>query len=240
MKTFRKFLFGNVGGTVIQILILVLVLPGILLIAHTLAPTQTGNLISGILSEIPYLGKLTDIVQYASSVHGNWGDGLLHILSALIETINENTESAMIIGMCVLLGRELSILIGLRGLPVIGVVFGSIIGILVNIYFLTAESIVPILILVFLVVLNIVVILISELGGQWAQKIIGILFMAVHGIIAALFLFYILCIVYMVQYGVSSWQQVLAMGLIPLITLLAAMLIDYFLGCAKRSFPLPL
>lgn len=223
-------------GTVVQIIIIVLLLPLLMFVIARIIPQEAAqsmwNMIVEFFDDIPLVGSIFSLVDSFRTMSQS-AIGYIEFFNTLIHTIGSCVVEAMISGMCVLAMREVSIMIKIPGIPAIGIMVGCIIGSFLLKLIGSVSMPIKFGIFIVLLVIDIVLIFITEPGQDKPKKIINLVMIGFQAVISGYALFFSACVLRIVAEGVSGWSEIWIYWILPAITLTGMMFVDYFAATAK-------
>lgn len=222
----------NLIGTLAQLALLLIICPLAFLLLEKFLPQQTWASFMALLGEIPLVGDVLNIVNTYVEMKAD-ETAYLNFFVNYIDLISASMKDAVLMGMCILGLKELFILIGLRGVPILGALTGTVLGAIVVEAFKTADMTYKILSVIFLVLLNLLIILLTEPGRHRVKKWIGIIGMGGQALIAGFSLFYFACL-FRLFAGETylNFAQVFRLGILPSAILLGFIALDYYCATA--------
>lgn len=225
----------NLMASIAQILLAVILLPGICIILNAIMPDYGGQMFLSIISELPVWGEAFGIIgQLMMNIQEGGNVVLLDFLNLLIDSVQVEILEATIMGMCIYACKSIGTLLYIRGVPVVQTLAGILLG-TITVYSIKSSSPAIYMTVIFLFVLNVVLTLI-EASGQWIKKALGIfLGMGLQSIIAGLTAGYVLVLAYLLLGGISDWNMAINLLCITLIPLISLMCLDYILFTPAKS-----
>lgn len=223
-------------GTIIQIIIVILILPIIAYVVSLILPKESAqamwNMVIGLFDDVPLVGSIFSLVDSFRTMAQS-SIGYLEFFNNLIQTLGSCIVEAMISGMCVLAMREISVMIKIPGVPAIGIMIGCFLGAFLLKLISAVPMPVKIGIFVVLVVIDVLLIFLTEVGQDKPKKIINLVMIGFQAVISGYALFFSACVLRIVAQGVNGWNDIWIYWIFPAIVLTLMMILDYYVATAK-------
>ena len=234
--------YREVLGSIIQLMIVVLILPLLLyIISELFLPKDAFNSFLGgiieLFDDVPLVSSMFNLV---SSFHqmAQTTTGYIDFFNHFLKSIGPVVVEAMISGMCVLAMREISVMIGIPGVPAIGIMIGMI----ASVFFLKAISAValPVKVGIFIILLvaDILLVIFSEPLATPSNKLrkkINIIMIGFQAVIAGYSMFYAACVLQSVAEGLHSFKEFFIFLIFPSLVLIAMLVVDFWVATAKKD-----
>ena len=220
-------------SSVSQLVLVVLILPGILYLLSFVFPQEALQAMWSSLTELagetPVSGNLLDfVVNFYRMMHSDF----MGFFSRFIGLVGKEVMDVMMVGMCVYALSTLSRQF-IPGIPALAVVFGSFIGVLLN-WLTKASSLqAKLFIVVGLVIMNIVIIVILH-GVNKAELAIKLCLMGFQAVIAEYSLFFAACLAYLITNKPGDMQSIWLFWIFPAIVFSLMLGLDFYVQSATE------
>lgn len=225
-----KWMFGgyrNIMASIAQIILAIIVLPILCFIMSLLVGEKDAfSMLTNILGEF----SITEVwfsllMSFINSSEFTLG---LTEYSAMLNYINAAIFETCIVGMCVGLCKNIGVIFGIRGVPIVQSIIGVFLGCITIKAFGITNDIGSIYACAFLIVANIIVIWLIPTGALFRKLLATLLGLGLQMIIATLSMGYIICLISIMNGTITDVKTAaICLGGV-LVPFLMVMLFDYF------------
>lgn len=238
INIFYKFKKLGIISTVAQIILVVILLPGLCLIFNSLLPKQSETLLSELISKFlsPVTQKIEDIFLPAELTEQtleiilfqNSLPASLNYISLIWQSISANVIQVVFLGLCINIFNILyTKILKIPGLPILVTVCGIFMGCFaLN---MTSTLLLTFQILIFLILLNIVLEIIFVQKGNISNIISVLLSLGSSSVFSGIVGSYTLTLVLVSKNYISSIEIAIELLVITSFTMITYLIIEAFL-----------
>ncbi|MBQ9718972.1 MAG: hypothetical protein IJV76_13360 [Clostridia bacterium] len=235
---FNIFKKRNVFSSIVQIIIVVILLPGLCIVFNSLLPEQSETLFSELITKFlsPLIKRLEDIFlpselteQTAEIVLHQYSlPASLNYIALIWQTISSNAVQVVFLGLCINIFNILYVkILHIPGLPILVTVCGILMGCFaLN---MTDSLLLTFQILIFLILLNIILEMIFVHKGNPAEIISVLLSLGCSGVFSGIVGCYTLTLVLVAQNRISSIVTAIELLFVTSFAMIIYLILEAFL-----------
>ncbi|MDD2956305.1 MAG: hypothetical protein PHD67_08325, partial [Oscillospiraceae bacterium] len=228
----KKIMLKNVIASVAQIVLAVLLLPGLCFLYHLIVPDDNGNILLNLFAQVPVLENWLEVLSGALLSTGAPIDVATYA-EMVIDPVGQAIADSAVLGMCIYACKTIGTMIYIRGIPVLQTVVGVIVG-CITCKAMDGDFGYTLMAVLFLMLLNVVLTILCA-HGQVLIKIAGIAMgLGYQMLVAGAGASYAAALALVMHGAVDSLAMAVALLLVPLCALLILLLVDYLFLTPKK------
>jgi len=232
-----KKVFGgykNMMASIAQIILVVIFLPVICFILSLLSGTDDAfSMITNLLGELSITEYWLNLFMLL--IEGPLNMSGLDIYFTSVEYVNSAVFEACVIGMCVSLCKNIGIVIGIRGVPIIQSILGIFLGCIIVRFFGLTNDLSSLFFCSMLIILNLIVIWLMSSGNFYLKFLSSIFSLGLQIIVAVLSAGYIVYLTLIMNGLITDLKTALTFLAVIFLPMLIVLAVDFFLLTPEKK-----